>query len=206
MQTLELFCGTKSFSKVAKTFGYATFTVDCDDTHEPELTADILLLSSKRLPTSPLILWASPPCQTFSTLAIPYYWNRDGTPRTLVGHRLVAKTLSLIIELNPTWWFIENPRGMLRTVSWFDQATSALGAVRKTITYCQYGDTRQKPTDIWTNARWWSAKRPCARGDPCHEPGARFTGEYRPTGTLARRALANEAGYLQQFSPKFSRR
>ncbi len=66
-----------------------------------------------------------------------YYWNADGTPRTLSGHRLVAKTLGVIVELNPTWWFIEN----------VDDAVRDLGGARTTITYCQYGDTRQKPTE-----------------------------------------------------------
>ena len=123
MQTLELFCGTKSFSKVAAEFGYATFTVDNDASHAPDLTANILLLSSSKLPSSPFVLWASPPCQTFSVLSVTHYWNKDGTPKTLTGHRLVAKTVALIIELNPAWWFIENPRGMLRTVNWFECAT-----------------------------------------------------------------------------------
>src|SRR5690349_7869682 len=99
MQTIELFCGTKSFSTVAASFGYATFTVDNDASHGADLTADILLLSSGVLPSAPFMLWASPPCQTFSVLSISHYWNADGTPKTLTGQRLLAKTLGLIIEL-----------------------------------------------------------------------------------------------------------
>src|SRR5262249_7336741 len=127
MQTLELFCGTKSFSKVACDRGYAIFTVDCDASHEPHLVADIGNINPQRLPQSPFILWASPPCQTFSVAALPHHWKKDGTPRTLRGHRLVAKTISLIMDLKPTWWFIENPRGMLRTVDWYDRAIHDLG-------------------------------------------------------------------------------
>ena len=104
MQTLELFCSTKSFSKVTAAFGHATFTVDHHASHAPDLRADIQFLSSEKLPSSPFVLWASPPCQTFSMLSLTHYWNPDGTPKSLVGHRLVAKTLSLIIELNPAWW------------------------------------------------------------------------------------------------------
>ena len=195
MQTIELFCGTKSFSKVAASYGYATFSVDNEASHEPELVADILLLSPQRLPQSPFMLWASPPCQTFSTLAIAHYWNTDGTPKTLVGHRLVAKTLGLIIDLNPTWWFIENPRGMLRTLRWFDDAVRSLGGTRNTITYCQYGDNRQKPTDIWTNARWWKSKRPCAPGDPCHERVGRYGTPQAAYGTMALKS-ARERGRI----------
>jgi hypothetical protein len=44
---------------------------------------------------------------------------------------------------------------------------------RKTVTYCQYGDTRMKPTDIWTNCSHWNPKPACKNGDPCHESAPR---------------------------------
>ena len=52
---------------------------------------------------------------------------------------------NLIMALSPTWWFIENPRGGMRKMDFMS------GLPRHTVTYCQYGDTRMKPTDIWTN-------------------------------------------------------
>ena len=39
---------------------------------------------------------------------------------------------------------------------------------RYTVTYCQYGDMRQKPTDIWTNHPNPRFKPMCKRGAPCH--------------------------------------
>ncbi len=42
MRTVELFCGTKSFSKVAKTKGMSTFTIDNDPQHNPDLCVSIL--------------------------------------------------------------------------------------------------------------------------------------------------------------------
>jgi len=80
MQTIELFCGTKSFSEVAGSLGYATFTVDNDPQHEPELVADILTLSAGMLPSSPFVLWASPPCQ-ISVASIAHYWNKTARPK-----------------------------------------------------------------------------------------------------------------------------
>ena len=53
--------------------------------------------------------------------------------------------LKLIRELNPQYWFIENPRGGLRKMRFMKDLP------RYTLTYCQYGDTRMKPTDIFTN-------------------------------------------------------
>ena len=41
-----------------------------------------------------------------------------------------------------------------------------------TVTYCQYGDRRMKPTDIVTNIPGWEGRR-CKNGDPCHEPAPR---------------------------------
>ena len=45
--------------------------------------------------------------------------------------------------------------------------------IRHTVTYCQYGDTRMKPTDIWTNATWWKPRSICKNGMPCHESAPR---------------------------------
>ena len=44
---------------------------------------------------------------------------------------------------------------------------------RKTITYCQYGDDRMKPTDIWTNLKNWETLPICKNGDPCHTSAPR---------------------------------
>ena len=44
---------------------------------------------------------------------------------------------------------------------------------RYTITYCQYGDTRMKPTDIWTNHPSPRFKPMCHNGDNCHEKAPR---------------------------------
>ena len=44
---------------------------------------------------------------------------------------------------------------------------------RYTITYCQYGDTRMKPTDIWTNHTNPNFKPMCRNGDHCHQSAPR---------------------------------
>jgi hypothetical protein len=166
MQTVELFCGTKSFSKVAAHFGHSTFTLDNDPRHKPDLCINVLALEASTLPFRPDILWASPPCTTFSIASHCHHWNVDGTPKSeaaLVGIKIARKTLSLIRDIAPRWWFIENPRGMLRRMPFMQ------GMHRNTITYCQYGHRIMKPTDIWTNARWWTPRPMCSPGDPCHE-------------------------------------
>lgn len=37
-----------------------------------------------------------------------------------------------------------------------------------TVTYCQYGDNRMKPTDIWTNHPAPDFLPMCHNGDSCH--------------------------------------
>ena len=75
--------------------------------------------------------------------------------------------IDLIRELNPKYWFIENPRGGFRKMNFIQ------GLQRYTVTYCQYGEKRMKPTDIWTNHPNPKFKPPCKNGDTCHEAAPR---------------------------------
>jgi len=173
IRTVELFSGTKSFSCVAHTFGYRTLTIDNDPRHHADVVADILVL--ERIPRAHIV-WASPPCEAFSVAAIGRNWNRDHTPkheRAFFAQKVVRKTMALIKESRSTWWFVENPRGMLRKLAWFERSVREMGGTRRTVTYCQYGDTRMKPTDIWTNASWWTPHAPCKSGGACHEAAPR---------------------------------
>lgn len=47
------------------------------------------------------------------------------------------------------------------------------GIPKYTVTYCQYGDTRMKPTDIFTNYPKPNFKPPCHNGDTCHDRAPR---------------------------------
>lgn len=172
-QTVELFCGTKSFSKVATARGYKTFTVDNDSQFNANLTTDILKLKPSDLPQKPFILWASPPCTGFSVAAFSTHWTGGkgayipATETAKTGILLLRKTLKLIRELKPKYWFIENPMGMMRKMPELVKTPN-----HQLVTYCQYGDTRMKPTDIWTNLDSWVGKR-CKNGAPCHERAPR---------------------------------
>jgi hypothetical protein len=170
--SLELFCGTKSFSKAAAELGFQTFTVDIDPQHDPDLCADVLALTVKELPPAfqrPRVVWASIPCTVFSICSQWKHWEKRGAvyyPRTeeaREGVKIARRTLDLLAELAPTYWFIENPRGMLRKMPFM----AGLGK-RRTVTYCRYGDTVRKPTDIWTNCYRWHPLPMCANGSSCH--------------------------------------
>ena len=55
--------------------------------------------------------------------------------------------------------------------TYFDKL--GLRPIRHTVTYCQYGEDRMKPTDIWSNATWWNPRKPCKNGMPCHTAAPR---------------------------------
>jgi hypothetical protein len=98
-------------------------------------------------------------------------WNRDCTPKTesaRLAMALARKTIAIIRKRKPAYWLIENPRGMLRKMPFMEEWLKETGGIMRTVTYCQYGDTRQKPTDLWTNALWWRPRPICSSGDPCH--------------------------------------
>ena len=168
MKLLELCCGLKSITKEAQTFGYETYTVDINKGFKPDLVANILSLDPSTLPFKPDGIWVSVPCTWFSIASAHKHWNKDKTPKTLfaeAGIRTVQKTLDIIEYFSPCEWWIENPRGMMRHLEILK------GFRRETVTYCQYGETRRKPTDIWTNNLQWKPRPMCADfGAPkdCH--------------------------------------
>lgn len=171
MKVLELFCGTKSISNVFKDAGHDVFTVDFDQPHNPDLCIDILNFDVSMLPWIPDVVWASPDCRTWSIASCEYHWNKDGTPKTeacKTGIKLLNKTIDIIEQLNPKYWYVENPRDLMRKNERMIALTKK--HFRHTVTYCQYGDNRMKPTDIWTNNHNWHPKPMCKNGDPCHEP------------------------------------
>jgi len=180
MKILELFCGTKSISKAFQRHGHETYTVDWDANFNPSLCADIGKLSAKEIVQlcggKPDVIWASPDCTTFSVAAISKH-RTQGRDGLLYPTSEYAKTcdvidahvIALIKELNPKFWFIENPRGGMRKAAFMKD----MERYRHTVTYCQYGDTRMKPTDIWTNIENPEFKPPCKNGDPCHTPAPR---------------------------------
>ena len=183
MKVLELFAGSCSFSNVAATYGFETFTIDngldlktSDHYAKIDLVKDILELNIDEIPFKPDIIWASPPCTTFSIASCGHHWNPPDesgiripkTDAAEIGLLLLKKTIWIMNQLQPKYYFIENPRGLMRK----------MGAVeylkRHTVTYCQYGDKRMKPTDIWTNLDW-TPREMCKNGQSCHEAAPRVS-------------------------------
>lgn len=157
---VELFSGSKTVSKTAETdFGYNSFTVDIEDKFAPDLSADISKLCLNQIPNRDkvFILWASVPCTQYSILNLVNHWDKITYnhrsyyyfPKTAASRsavQLLEKTLWLIKKINPTYFFIENPRGALRHMPQMNFAP-----FRYEISYNDFGLDIYKPTDIFTN-------------------------------------------------------
>lgn len=195
LRVLDLFAGTGSATKAFEDRGHAVIKVELDESF-PADYRDVLALDVSLLGSFDFI-WASPPCTTFSVASIGKYWQIiDGMPRprnakAMEGLLLVEHTLALIKTFNPRLGFIiENPRGMLRKLPVVQSLP------RQTVTYCQYGDNRMKPTDLWGTIPGWTARQPCINGANCHEaaPRGSRTGTQGLKGAKTRSMLPYELG------------
>lgn len=185
MNVLELFAGSRSVGSVAERLGHTVFSVDWEKYDGIDLAIDIEFLTPSMIPFTPDYVHLSPDCTTYTIAAISTHRNRT-EPKTEYAakcDRVNIHALELVAHyqiLNPLLKFtIENPRGMLRKMPFMQ------GMNRHTVWYCQYGDDRAKPTDIWTNIDKWVPRPVCHNGNKnCHhQPAPRGS----KTGTQGRK-------------------
>ena len=200
MKVLELFAGSRSIGKAAESLGYEVYSSDLNDFEGIDYPIDILDFDSSKVAFKPDIIWASPPCTYFSVASIGKHWNKNHTPKTeqaVFGVKVIKKTIQIIKELNPKYWYMENPRGKLRKLDFMQSLP------RTTVWYCTYGDTRAKPTDIWTNnlrsvfnPDGWQPRAECFNGNKnCHHesaPRGSRTGTQGLKGNYERSKIPNE--------------
>ena len=180
MNVLELFAGSRSIGKEAEKLGYNVFSVDWTNYKDIDLVIDIEQLKLSDVPFVPNIIWASPDCTTYSIAAISHH--RNGTEPTsdyakkcdrvnIHIHNLIKQWL----KINPNLkYYIENPRGMMHKMD-FVKHTEVV-----TVWYCKYGDTRAKPTTIFSNnikslfnPDGWQPRPQCFNGNTkCHHEAA----------------------------------
>lgn len=193
MKVLELFAGERCIGRAFEKRGHEVYSIDWDKRHKDiDWYVDISKVTAQDILERfghPDVVWESPDCTSFSICAISHHRRYNNGFLEPVSEyakfcdNLNIHTLNLIRELNPTYYFIENPRGGMR------KATFVRGLPRYTVCYCQYGEERQKPTDIWTNHPNPRFLPPCKPGAPCHIAAPRGS----KTGTQGRKGAVERS-------------
>ena len=123
MKVLELFAGTRSIGKAFEKRGHEVYSIDWDrNMSNIDLYADISKLKAEDILAKfgkPDVVWASPDCTTYSIAGISHHREKDEETGELKPVSEYAKfcdetnqnVLKLLNELEPRYYFIENPRG-----------------------------------------------------------------------------------------------
>lgn len=163
MRILELFSGTGSVGKVCKEMGWEVISLDLKGA---DINTNILNWDYTQYPVGHFnLIWASPPCDTFSQLRKSWIGRKlkchhgEVCTRELlqndidtIGLPILRKTEEIIEYFNPTYYFIENPQTgnmkmYLNHRPYYD------------VDYCKYTDWGyQKRTRIWTNLKGFIPK------------------------------------------------
>ena len=175
---LELGSGSAEVSRAFRDAGWHMTTCDND----PDVSAD--LWDWEELDpddwTDLDFIWWSPDCSVYSTMSFPKGHFNNGiamTDEAKAAERSNLKVICFIMKVKPRWLIIENPRALMRTRPWIEPLFE-----RRTITQCQYGSDRMKPTDLFGRfPTKWEAKA-CKNGAPCHIAAPRGS----KTGTQGR--------------------
>ena len=178
MKVLELFAGTRSIGKAFEKQGHEVYSIEWNkDFDNIDWYEDIGKITAQDIIDRfghPDVIWASPDCTSYSLAAISHHRVKNKETGNLdpitdyakFCDKVNAHVIDLIHELNPNYFFIENPRGGLCNMTFMQ------GIPKYLVTYCQYGDTRMKPTHIFTNYPDPQFKH-CKNGDTCHEKAPR---------------------------------
>lgn len=156
MRLLELFSGTGSVGKAAKTLNYSEIvSVDISKEHStPTHLSDIMDWDYTTYPPGYFdVIWASPPCTAYSSIqqVVKAQKEKKGIPYDLEAlcveaDKIVNRTIEIIQYFKPQYWFMENPHsGSLKK----RDVVKGLHFVDGD--YCKYGYPYRKRTRFWTN-------------------------------------------------------
>lgn len=158
LNVIDVFCGSGSFGKVSRSYGFNVFSVDVRNRKgvcEPDLHIDLEEVPGTYfLEMNPFIMWFGLPCDIWSRASGGFHLSKDFKPKTekAVKHlRLFEKTIQIIRESKPKFWVIENPNGNLHKYPGLIDFIAEENATVYFVTLVSYGFPTIKPTVLITN-------------------------------------------------------
>lgn len=166
MKVIDFFSGLGGFSEAfVESDNWDVLRIDYDKqffdiphTHIGDLMKLDIGFFDKKGFAKPDILLMSPPCECFSLMSVYHYWE-NGRPKkdaTRQAIALVQKAVALKDLLQPKFWIIENPNGMMKKVlgkpnrytwwaSWYSERDIIMQKLRK----IGLALPPMKPTSLW---------------------------------------------------------
>jgi hypothetical protein len=141
LRLLELFSGTGSVGKVARELGFEVVSLDINPDSGATITSDICEwdYAAAYPPGYFDIVHMSPPCTEYSNA------KSIGVRDLDLADSIVLKGFEILDYFKPKIWFCENPDARLKKRIFMQDL------VRYDISYCHYGFTYRKHTNIWCN-------------------------------------------------------
>jgi hypothetical protein len=170
MRVLELFSGTGSVGKICKEKGWEVISLDLK---KADINTNILDWDYTIYPEGHFdIIWASPPCNTFSRLRMTWIGrklkchNGEVCSRELlqkdidnIGLPILRRTEKIIDYFKPKHYFMENPQS--------GEMKKYVDKPFYDVDYCKYSNWGyQKKTRIWTNLTGFEPK--ICKNDCCN--------------------------------------
>jgi len=159
LPVLDLWAGSRSATAAWASCDYEIVSVDNDPDTNPTICKDILSVTvdelKERAPNGYAFGWASPDCSIYSLMNMRWSrhwevrgnWAYPNTDQAIEANKRLVWTIHLLESLFDEgllpYFVIENPRAMMRKQQFLSRFQ------RDTVSYCQYGDDRMKPTDLF---------------------------------------------------------